>query len=97
VDKVVRDKAGQRYHKAEVKFNNGNGACVCNQCSIIMSYGFDHNDLEHYCGDCYNKLHEFVRYIATDYFEQSQEKVRIQRDDYIQMAKEIMKELSDDD
>ena len=82
--------------KAEVEFNNGKGACVCNQCGVILSYGFDHNDVERYCETCYNKLYKFVRYIATDYFELSYDKVRIQRDDYVREAREIMKELYDE-
>jgi hypothetical protein len=49
------------YTKAVVKFNNGNGACVCNKCHVILSYGFDHNDVERYCETCYN---DFVS--ATD-------------------------------
>lgn len=84
------------YTKAEVKFNNGRGACLCNQCGMILSYGVDHNDVERYCDVCYNKLHRFVKYIATDYFELSHEKVRVQRDDYIRMAREIVKELDNE-
>lgn len=80
----------QRHNKAEVKFNNGNGACVCNQCGVILSYGFDHNDVERYCEICYNKLYEFVRYVANDWVELSDEKVRVQRDDYIRMAKNLL-------
>jgi hypothetical protein len=82
------------YEKAEVKFNNGAGARLCNQCGYIISYGFDHTDSEAFCGDCYSKLYRFIHYIATDYFELSQEKVRIQRDDYVRMARELMKELN---
>ena len=38
----------------------------------------------------YNKLYDFVRYIATDYIELSYEKVKVQRDDYIRMAKKLL-------
>ena len=82
--------------KAIVKFNNGNGACLCNVCGLVLSYGFAHRDVGRYCDECYNKLYDFVRYIATDYFELSHEKVRVQRDDYIRMAKNILKELDDE-
>ena len=44
-----------KYNKADVRFNNGNGALLCNGCRIILSYGFNHNDVEHYCGACYEK------------------------------------------
>lgn len=89
-------KPMQQYTKADVRFNNGNGACVCNQCGVILSYGVDREDVERYCGECYNKLFEFVRYIATDYFELSHEKVRIQRDDYVRMARALLKDSEDD-
>lgn len=49
---------------AEVKFNNGHGACLCNNCSVILSYGFDHRDVDRYCGDCYNKLADALFNIA---------------------------------
>ena len=41
-----------RYNHAVVKFNNGNGALLCNSCSVILAYGFDHEDKEHYCEKC---------------------------------------------
>jgi len=53
------------YNKAEVKFNNGRGACLCNGCSYILSYGTDHSDMERYCADCYNKLADAMREIAA--------------------------------
>lgn len=80
--------------KAVVKFNNGNGACLCNRCRVILSYGFDHSDVARYCETCYNnELHDFVRYVANDWVELSDEKVRVQRDDYIRMAKNLLEEL----
>lgn len=42
----------KRYEHADVRFNNGNGALLCNKCSIIIDYGFDHEDTEHYCSKC---------------------------------------------
>ena len=88
--------SNDEYTKAVVKFDNGNGVCLCNQCGVILSYGFDHRDVERYCDECYNKLYDFVRYIATDYFELSYEKVRVQRDDYIRMAKKLLEELENE-
>lgn len=37
---------------AEIKFNNGNGALLCNGCSVIIAYGFDHEDRLHFCDSC---------------------------------------------
>lgn len=37
---------------ANVKYNDGNGALLCNKCHIILAYGFDHVDKEHYCQPC---------------------------------------------
>ena len=42
-------------HNAVVKFNNGTGACLCNGCDVVLSYGFNHIDIERYCNDCYEK------------------------------------------
>jgi len=44
-----------KYKHAEVKYNNGNGALLCNNCSVIIDYGFDHTDEEHYCPKCIEK------------------------------------------
>ena len=41
-----------KYKNAQVKFNGGRGALLCNGCSVILAYGFKHKDLEHYCKDC---------------------------------------------
>ena len=41
-----------RYEHAEVKFNNGDGALLCNGCRVIIAYGHDHEDKEHYCEKC---------------------------------------------
>ena len=83
--------------RAEIKYNNGNGACLCNGCSIILSYGFHHEDVERYCETCYMKMFNFVKYIATDYIELSHDKVRIQRDDYVRMARELLNQISENE
>jgi len=41
-----------KFKVANVKFNNGNGALLCSQCRVIIAYGFDHTDEEHYCPKC---------------------------------------------
>ena len=41
-----------RYENAYVVFNNGNGALLCNGCRVILAYGYDHEDEEHYCPKC---------------------------------------------
>lgn len=43
----------------------------------------------------YDRMYEFIHYIATDYVELSHEKVRVQRDDYIRMARDLMKRLNE--
>lgn len=40
------------YSKAIVKYNNGNGALLCNRCYKIIARGFDHEDKKHYCEEC---------------------------------------------
>jgi hypothetical protein len=42
----------RQYDHAEVKFNGGTGALLCNGCSVVLEYGFNHKDCEHYCEDC---------------------------------------------
>ena len=42
----------KEYKHAQVKFNGGTGALLCNQCRVILAYGFKHKDVEHYCKDC---------------------------------------------
>ena len=37
---------------AIVKYNNGNGALLCNYCHDIIAYGFDHEDRKHVCDGC---------------------------------------------
>jgi len=45
---------------AIVKYNNGNGALLCNTCHAIIAYGFDHIDTTHYCKECKGKLNERI-------------------------------------
>ena len=40
------------YKLAEVKFNGGRGALLCNTCRIIIATGFKHEDKEHFCEEC---------------------------------------------
>ena len=52
------------YEKAMVKLNGGEGALLCNRCSIIVSTGkADYRDIEHYCEDCYNKVNQKVEHL----------------------------------
>lgn len=40
------------YKLAEVKFNGGRGALLCNTCRVIIATGFNHEDKEHFCEEC---------------------------------------------
>lgn len=42
----------KRYQLSEVKYNNGNGALLCNLCGVIIKYGFNHEDKLHFCEKC---------------------------------------------
>ena len=42
------------------KFNNGNGATLCHQCSVIISIGFT-DDL--YCNECKKQRKELLKEI----------------------------------
>jgi len=42
----------KRYEQADVRWNSGSGALLCNDCSKIIAYGFEHEDIKHYCGKC---------------------------------------------
>ena len=44
------------YNEAQVKFNGGTGALLCNSCGVIIDYGFDHEDVKHYCSKCEDKV-----------------------------------------
>jgi hypothetical protein len=39
------------YYRAIVKFNNGNGALLCNRCLKSIANGIRHRDVEHYCSE----------------------------------------------
>lgn len=43
---------------ADIKFNNGQGALLCNRCGEILATGFDHEDKLHFCEKCETKLVE---------------------------------------
>jgi len=40
------------YRYADVRFNNGNGALVCNGCSVILAKGHHHENRLHFCDRC---------------------------------------------
>lgn len=42
----------KQYELAKVKFNNGNGALLCNECSTIIAEGWEHEDRTHLCEEC---------------------------------------------
>ena len=41
-----------KYKVAQVKFNGGRGALLCDGCSVIIAYGTEHEDRKHYCPMC---------------------------------------------
>lgn len=78
------------YTVAQVKFNNGDGALLCNGCSVILSYGHHHRDVEHYCGDCYRSN---IIYNSRDFNLEN-----ITRFEYItKNGRELVQYLSDDE
>ena len=48
-----------KYKVAQVKFNGGRGALLCDGCSVIIDYGFEHEDRKHYCEKCVECDHEY--------------------------------------
>lgn len=53
-----------KYRYATVKFNNGQGALLCNECSSIITLGFKHEDRPHLCEGCKAyKEHTQVNYV----------------------------------
>ena len=60
-----------KYEKADVRFNSRVGAVLCNNCSTILSYGFDHVDVARYCENCYEKKHPYgsLNIEDIDYWE----------------------------
>jgi len=65
------------------KFNNGNGATLCNQCSVIITTGLT-NDL--YCEECNKYRKELLQEIMKEdeelglYIEQMEKEVHQNRD-----------------
>ena len=56
----------KRYEHADVRFNNGNGALLCNRCSIIVDYGFEHEDRFHFCEKCEPQAYNFVKNLEKE-------------------------------
>jgi hypothetical protein len=54
------------YTLADVRFNNGNGALLCNRCQIIVDYGFEHEDRLHYCDKCLKTIADWPLHYAED-------------------------------
>jgi hypothetical protein len=48
-----------KYKVAQVKFNGGRGALLCDGCDVIISYGFQHEDRKHYCEKCMECEHKY--------------------------------------
>lgn len=48
----------KHYHLARVKFNNGYGALLCNECSTIIAEGWEHEDRAHLCEECKETKYE---------------------------------------
>lgn len=42
----------KRYELADVRFNNGRGALLCNECKTIIAEGWEHEDKVHLCQTC---------------------------------------------
>lgn len=56
---------------AILKFNNGNGALLCNHCRKIIAYGFAHEDKHHFCdstcrNEYYHERHSKVGHNPND-------------------------------
>lgn len=92
------------YKMTDVRFNSGRGTVLCNVCSIMLTNSCDTRnqiDCYHVCEDCYNelkggayeKLRNFVLFIANDYVELSHEKVLWQRNDFIKRARHLLDEI----
>lgn len=50
----------KEYRNADVRYNNGNGALLCNRCSVILAYGFEHVDDYHFCKECFPHWEEWM-------------------------------------
>jgi hypothetical protein len=53
----------KRYEQADVRWNSGAGALLCNDCSKIIAYGFEHEDKEHFCEKCLKKEEKEIKYL----------------------------------
>ena len=49
---------------AVVKYNNGNGALLCNECYNIIRLGFGHADKEHFCQPCIDNALDVIEKYA---------------------------------
>jgi hypothetical protein len=41
-----------KYKYADVRWNNGQGALLCDECNTIIAHGFKHEDKPHLCEAC---------------------------------------------
>ena len=64
------------FKKADVRFNGGHGALLCNNCRIILKYGLDHEDKIHYCDSCKEGLRNRLKEIAGQFKDFSREDIR---------------------
>lgn len=46
----------RHYKFADVRWNGGEGALLCTHCKRILAYGFDHEDKEVICEDCFEQF-----------------------------------------
>ena len=44
--------------KKIVKFDNGDGALLCNECGTIIAKGFNHIDKRHFCNDLCRNVYD---------------------------------------
>lgn len=58
------------YVFADVRFNSGRGALLCNRCNVILKEGFEHTDISHFCDECFPNKDEWIL----------QEYMRVKRD-----------------
>jgi hypothetical protein len=50
---------------AAIKYNGGEGAVLCNECSVILAKGVDHTDCVHLCKDCYESFKEDYEFCSS--------------------------------
>jgi hypothetical protein len=56
---------------AIIKFNNGNGALLCNECHTIIALGTNHIDKEHFCPSCIDRALDTIEKYARLGLEKS--------------------------